>query len=135
MMSKTTLLTEGAATEAITRSADRICVEGDDQEPNASAQPWPQRLANGSSPRRPAEAGMLRRHDLLRAEPAAWRAMLRSQPSVADLPLIADWARLGRSVIVRRRMASDVSDSVPAALPLPPCHGKLRVAFSFSSGA
>ena len=134
-MSKTTPLTEGAATEAITRSADRICVEGDDQEPNASAHPWPQRPGNGSSPRRPAEAGMLRRHDLLRAEPAAWRAMLRGHPSVAELPLLADWARLGRPVIVRRRMASDVSDSVPAALPLPPCHGKLRVAFSFSSGA
>jgi phosphoribosyl-dephospho-CoA transferase len=78
---------------------------------------------------------MLRRHDLLRAEPVAWQAMLRRHPRVADLPLVTDWALLGRPVIVRRRMAGDVSDSVPAALPLPPCHGKLRVAFSFSSGA
>ena len=78
---------------------------------------------------------MMRRHDLLRAEPAAWQAMLRDHPSLADLPLVADWALLGRPVIVRRRMAGDVSDSVPAALPLPPCHGKLRVAFSFSQGA
>jgi phosphoribosyl-dephospho-CoA transferase len=78
---------------------------------------------------------MLRRHDLLRAEPVAWQAMLRRHPRVADLPLVTDWALLGRPVIVRRRMAGDVSDSVPAALPLPPCHGKLHVAFSFSSGA
>jgi phosphoribosyl-dephospho-CoA transferase len=32
-------------------------------------------------------------------------------------------------------MAGDFSDSVPAALPLPPCYGKRRVAFSFASGA
>jgi phosphoribosyl-dephospho-CoA transferase len=135
MMSKTTLLTGGAATGAVTRSADRICVEGDDQKRNASAHPWLQKSRNASSLKRPAEAGMLRRHDLLRAEPAAWQAMLRDHPSVADLPLVADWALLGRPVIVRRRMAGDFSDGVPAALPLPPCHGKRRVAFCFSSGA
>jgi phosphoribosyl-dephospho-CoA transferase len=77
----------------------------------------------------------MRRHDLLRAEPAAWGAMLRCHPGLADLPLVADWARLGRPVIVRRRMAGDFADSVPAALPLPPCHGKRRLAFSFASGA
>ena len=38
-------------------------------------------------------------------------------------------------MIVRRRMVGDFADSVPAALPLPPCHGKRRLAFSFSSGA
>jgi phosphoribosyl-dephospho-CoA transferase len=135
MMSKTTLLTGGAATEAIIRPGDRICLEGDNQKLNASAHPWLQRSRNGSLLRRPVEAGMLRRHDLLRVEPAAWQAMLRDHPSVADLPLVADWALLGRPVIVRRRMAGDFSDSVPAALPLPPCYGKRRVAFSFSSGA
>ena len=78
---------------------------------------------------------MLRRHDLLRADPAAWDAMLRDHPGIADLPLVADWARLDRPVIVRRRMVGDFADSVPAALPLPPCHGKRRLAFSFSSDA
>jgi phosphoribosyl-dephospho-CoA transferase len=135
MMSKTTLFTEGAATGAVTRSADRICIEGDDQKLNASAHPWLQRSRNAASLKRRVEARILRRHDLLRAEPAAWQAMLRGHPSVADLPLAADWARLGRPVIARRRMAGDLSDSLPAALPLPPCYGKLRVAFSFSSGA
>jgi phosphoribosyl-dephospho-CoA transferase len=36
---------------------------------------------------------------------------------------------------VRRRISGESLDSVPAALPLPPCHGKLRLAFSFSSDA
>jgi phosphoribosyl-dephospho-CoA transferase len=78
---------------------------------------------------------MLRRHDLLRADPGSWDAMLRCHPGVADLPLVADWARLDRPVIVRRRMVGDLADSVPAGLPLPPCHGKRRLAFSFSSDA
>ena len=77
---------------------------------------------------------MLRRHDLLYPESAAWDAMLRRQPGFADLPLVAEWAHLGRPVIVRRRMVGDVVDSVPAALPLPPYLGKRRLAFSFSSG-
>jgi phosphoribosyl-dephospho-CoA transferase len=38
-------------------------------------------------------------------------------------------------VIVRRRIAGDSVDGVPAALPLPPGHGKLRLAFNFSSDA
>jgi phosphoribosyl-dephospho-CoA transferase len=78
---------------------------------------------------------MLRRHDLLRAEPTAWGAMLRCHPGLADLPLVADWALREWPVIVRRRMAGDVEENVPAALPLPPVHGKRRVAFRFSSGA
>ena len=77
----------------------------------------------------------LRRHDLLRAAPPAWDAMLQLHPGVARLPLVADWARLGRPVMVRRRVAGDAPGSVPAALPLPPIHGKLRVAFSFPPGA
>jgi phosphoribosyl-dephospho-CoA transferase len=78
---------------------------------------------------------MLHRHDLLRVEPGAWDAMLRCNPHLADLPLVADWARLNRPVIVRRRMAGDYADGVPAALPLPPNYGKRRLAFSFASGA
>jgi phosphoribosyl-dephospho-CoA transferase len=77
---------------------------------------------------------MWRRHDLLRADPAAWDEMLRCHPGVADLPLVADWARLDRPVIVRRRTVGDFAASVPAALPLPPCLGKRRLAFSFTSG-
>jgi phosphoribosyl-dephospho-CoA transferase len=78
---------------------------------------------------------MLRRHDLVQAEPAAWDAMLRCHPALLNLPLVADWARLGRPVIVRRRMVGDCVGGVPAALPLPPSHGKRRLAFSFPAGA
>jgi phosphoribosyl-dephospho-CoA transferase len=78
---------------------------------------------------------MLRRHDLLRVKPATWQAMLRCHPGLADLPLVADWALREWPVIVRRRMASDLANGVPAALPLPPRHGKRRLAFSFASGA
>jgi phosphoribosyl-dephospho-CoA transferase len=77
---------------------------------------------------------MLRRHDLLRPDSTEWDAMLRCHPGFADLPLVAEWAQLNRPVIVRRRMVGDFVDSVPAALPLPPCFGKQRLAFSFSSG-
>ena len=78
---------------------------------------------------------MLRRHDLLRVEPPAWDAMLRCHPGLADLPLVAGWARRDWPVIVRRRMISDCADGLPAALPLPPDYGKRRIAFSFASGA
>jgi phosphoribosyl-dephospho-CoA transferase len=76
---------------------------------------------------------ILRRHDLLRPDSTAWDAMLQRHPGFADLPLVAEWAHLGRPVIVRRRMVGDFVDSVPAALPLPPYLGKRRLAFSFSS--
>jgi phosphoribosyl-dephospho-CoA transferase len=78
---------------------------------------------------------MLHRHDLLRVAPAAWDFMLASHPGLASLPLVADWARRERPVIVRRRMVGDYADGVPAALPLPPCHGKKRLAFGFPSVA
>jgi phosphoribosyl-dephospho-CoA transferase len=77
----------------------------------------------------------MRRHDLVQVEPAAWDAMLRCHPAFVDLPLVADWARLRRPVIVRRRMVGDCVGGVSAALPLPPCHGKRRLAFSFPAGA
>jgi phosphoribosyl-dephospho-CoA transferase len=78
---------------------------------------------------------MLRRHDLLRVKPATWQAMLRCHPGLADLPLVADWALREWPVIVRRRMAGDLANGVPAAIPLPPSQGKRRLAFSFASGA
>jgi phosphoribosyl-dephospho-CoA transferase len=78
---------------------------------------------------------IMRRHDLLRVEPAAWDAILQRQPRLVDLPLVANWARRHWPVIVRRRMAHDAVDGVPAALPLPPCYGKQRLAFTFASDA
>ena len=78
---------------------------------------------------------MLRRHDLLRPDPAAWDAMLRHRPGLAEVPLVAEWAQLGRPVIVRRRLPGDGAGDVPAALPLPPSQGKRRIAICFPPGA
>lgn len=80
-------------------------------------------------------AVVVRRHDLLRVQPAAWETMLDRHPGLRDLPLVADWGRQGWPVIARRRMPGDRPGDVPAALPLPPDHGKRRVAFSFQSDA
>ena len=76
----------------------------------------------------------IHRHDLLRVNSTAWDVLLRGRPDLAELPLVADWARCARPVMVRRRMASDSAEGVPAALPLPPAYGKRRLAFSLASG-
>ena len=61
--------------------------------------------------------------------------MLAQHPGLGDLPLVADWAAQGWPVIVRRPMPADAPGAIPAALPLPPSHGKRRVAFSFPAEA
>ncbi|MEI9951280.1 MAG: malonate decarboxylase holo-[acyl-carrier-protein] synthase [Pseudomonadota bacterium] len=78
----------------------------------------------------------MRRHDLLRIEPDYWDAMLCCHPALADEPSVADWARLERPVIVRRRINGErATAGVLAGLPLPPCEGKRRLAFRFTSRA
>ena len=78
---------------------------------------------------------MLRRHDLLRPGLATWDTLLRSRPGLAEVSVVADWAQLGRPVIVRRRLPGEGSADIPAALPLPPSYGKQRIAVSFPPGA
>ena len=75
----------------------------------------------------------IHRHDLRRVNSTVWDVLLRSRPDLAELPLVADWARCERPVMVRRRMASDSAEGVPAALPLPPTYGKRRLGFSLAS--
>ena len=77
----------------------------------------------------------LRRHDLLSATPATWDVMLQLHPELAELPLVADWARRGWPMIVRRRLPGEGSADLPAAVPLPPSYGKQRIAISFPPGA
>ena len=57
--------------------------------------------------------------------------MLEGRPELAEIPLVADWALLSRPVIVRRRSPGERTGDIPAALPLPPSHGKQRIALSF----
>jgi phosphoribosyl-dephospho-CoA transferase len=77
----------------------------------------------------------MRRHDLLRIAPLAWQTMLDHHPGLEALPLVGDWASHAWPVIVRRRMAGDIIDGVPAALPLPPSHGKRRIGVCLASQA
>jgi phosphoribosyl-dephospho-CoA transferase len=77
----------------------------------------------------------LRRHDLLRTDAAVWDAMLAHESGLADQPLIANWARLGWPAIVRRLAAGETANGTPVGLPLPPSHGKRRIALSVPAGA
>jgi phosphoribosyl-dephospho-CoA transferase len=73
----------------------------------------------------------MQRHDLIRVAPPDWQVMLACHPGLQDLPLVPAWAEKGWPVIIRRRIPGDEAESIPAALPLPPCFGKRRVGFSF----
>jgi phosphoribosyl-dephospho-CoA transferase len=84
------------------------------------------RCASVSSPSPRAEPS-LRRHQLVRVYPAAWKLLLRARPDLAGEPLLQDWATLGRPLIARRRGPLD-GDGVLLGLPLPPSAGKRRIA-------
>ncbi len=91
-------------------------------------------MANGE-PVRPVGAALLRRHDLLRVDSSAWDAMLAGRSDLVEVPLVAGWARWRYPLIVRRRLRQDGADIVPAALPLPPSHGKRRLAIALTPEA
>jgi phosphoribosyl-dephospho-CoA transferase len=82
-----------------------------------------------------AEVAPRRRHDLVRAEPSAWRAVLAVRPDLADLPWVAGWAARGWPLMVRRPAGVEAEGRVPLGLPLPPSAGKLRLAFDLPPGA
>ena len=71
----------------------------------------------------------LRRHSLAHADPAAWRCLLESQLYVHAEPLLWEWANRGYPLIVRRANDRDAGAGIPLGLPLPPAHGKKRIAF------
>jgi malonate decarboxylase holo-[acyl-carrier-protein] synthase len=72
----------------------------------------------------------LARHDLIWADPEAWSEVLTSQPMVAANALTAAWVDDRRPLIVRRCVNIDATGLVRFGLPLPPAHGKLRLAGS-----
>lgn len=55
-------------------------------------------------------------------------------PELADEPIIAGWARADRPLIVRRPACSDAAGMIPLGLPLPPSHGKRRIALVLAPG-
>lgn len=73
------------------------------------------------------------RHDLVRVEPRAWTAWLRTRSDLAGLRRVGDWAEAGHPLIVRRRLPGEAGDAVPLGLPLPPTDGKLRIALALPS--
>ncbi len=76
----------------------------------------------------------VQRHRLVRVHPAAWDALVDSRSDLATEPLLRDWARRGWPLIVRRRLPDDDA-GVPLGLPLPPTHGKRRIAVELPAEA
>lgn len=69
----------------------------------------------------------LRRHDLVRVDPAAWAAWRGTRPDLSGIPHLDRWAETGRPLIVRRRVPGEGGEAVPLGLPLPPADGKRRI--------
>lgn len=74
------------------------------------------------------------RHALLRVDPAAY-ALALARADFAGEALLIDWAACGRPLIARRRGACDAPDEVPTGIPLPPSHGKKRIALQLPARA
>ncbi|SFN78619.1 phosphoribosyl-dephospho-CoA transferase [Bradyrhizobium sp. Rc3b] len=75
-------------------------------------------------------AEALARHSMVKASTAGWTAVMNRYPELASEPLVANWAHAGRPLVVRRPACSDTAGLVPLGLPLPPSHGKRRIAVS-----
>ncbi|MBE7245358.1 MAG: malonate decarboxylase holo-[acyl-carrier-protein] synthase [Actinomycetospora chiangmaiensis] len=75
------------------------------------------------------------RHDLVTANPGAWADLLAERRDLDGVPHLADWARAGRPLIVRRRVPGEGAEAVPLGLPLPPADGKRRIGLSLPAEA
>ena len=78
--------------------------------------------------------GAPRRHDLVFVSAAAWRTLLESRGDLAGEPLIAGWVDRGWPLIVRRMMPGE-APGLALGLPLPPSHGKRRLALGLPRDA
>ncbi|APO49888.1 malonate decarboxylase holo-[acyl-carrier-protein] synthase [Bradyrhizobium diazoefficiens] len=79
-------------------------------------------------------AEALARHTMVKASAAGWAAVMSRHPELASEPIIDGWARADRPLIVRRPACSDAAGMIPLGLPLPPSHGKRRIAFALAPG-
>lgn len=75
----------------------------------------------------------LARHHMVKTSAAGWAAVMNRYPELASEPIVAGWAHAGRPLIVRRPACSDTAGLVPLGLPLPPSHGKRRIAVSLAA--
>jgi phosphoribosyl-dephospho-CoA transferase len=70
---------------------------------------------------------------MVKPSAAAWTAVMARHPELAAQPILADWARAGRPLVVRRPVCSDVAGTIPLGLPLPPLYGKRRIAMALAA--
>ncbi|WP_409192956.1 malonate decarboxylase holo-[acyl-carrier-protein] synthase [Bradyrhizobium sp. RDM4] len=70
---------------------------------------------------------------MVKVSAAGWAAVMNCYPELAGEPIVAGWASAGRPLIVRRPACSDTAHLVPLGLPLPPSHGKRRIAVSLAA--
>jgi phosphoribosyl-dephospho-CoA transferase len=70
---------------------------------------------------------------MVKVSAAGWTAVMNRSPELASEPIVAAWAHAGRPLIVRRPGCSDAAGMIPLGLPLPPSHGKRRIAVSLAA--
>jgi phosphoribosyl-dephospho-CoA transferase len=70
---------------------------------------------------------------MVKASAVGWAAAMNRYPELASEPIVAGWAHAGRPLVVRRPACSDTAGLVPLGLPLPPSHGKRRIAISLAA--
>lgn len=75
----------------------------------------------------------LARHSMVKVTAAGWTAVMKRYPELAREPIVAGWVHVGRPLVVRRPACSDTAGLVPLGLPLPPSHGKRRIAVSLAA--
>ena len=73
------------------------------------------------------------RHDLLRIRPDAWAAIYAALPEHVTSDILSRWAKNGYPLIIRRYFPEEISDSIPAGVPMPPHLGKQRIAVLFTA--
>ena len=77
----------------------------------------------------------LRRHAMVFPASAAWAVLMAKRPDLAAEPIVAGWADAGYPLVARRPTESDGHAIIPLGLPLPPAHGKRRIAVGLARDA
>jgi len=72
---------------------------------------------------------------MARINPGAWAAMLADRPDLVALPLVSGWVERGWPLVIRRPDCAAPSDLIALGIPLPPSHGKQRIAVSLPATA
>ncbi|WP_210731753.1 malonate decarboxylase holo-[acyl-carrier-protein] synthase [Sphingomonas sp. PAMC26645] len=72
---------------------------------------------------------------MVRVDQRAWATMLRGRPELAAELVVADWVSNGSPLVVRRPDCAAQDGMIALGLPLPPSHGKRRIAVELSLAA